>query len=237
MIQKLMTISRTTEVCSVSERIVGAYKRTGLGSDTHLSGMMTGLEDDLVRFTAAIKRMKAESDLEAQDELRDEEIRALYYLVLGLLHHPDEAIKAAAKKVFAVLEHYGLSVAAESFATESALVGSMLADLAKPGLQGPIAALSGCAERIAKLQVGENNFDTARIAFEEEKAREGTLENATDIKKRVVSLINEKLVVYLLAMDQVNPETYGSFAGTVAEIIADNNEVVKKRRKKPEPVA
>lgn len=237
MIQKLMTNSRTTEVSGASERIVGAYKRTGLSSDAHLSGMMTGLEGDLARFTAAIKRMKAESELEAQDELRDEEIRALYYLVLGLLHHPDKAIKAAAQKVFAVLEHYGLSVADESFATESALVGSMLANLAKPGLQEPIAALSGCAGCIAKLQVAENNFDTARIAFEEEKAREGTLESATDIKKRVVTLINEKLVVYLLAMDQVYPETYGPFAGTVAEIIADNNEVVKKRRKKPEPVA
>lgn len=237
MIQKLIVYSRTTEVSAASERIVGAYKRTGLGGDTHLSVLMTGLEDDLARFTAAIKRMKAESELEAQDELRDVEIRALYYLVMGLLHHPDQAIKAAAQKVFAVLEHYGLSVIDQSFASESALVGSMLASLANPGLQEAIAMLSGCSERIASVQVAETNFDAARIAFEEEKATEGTLENATDIKKRVANLINQKLVVYLLAMDQVNPETYGPFARTVAEIIADNNEVVKKRRKKPAPVA
>lgn len=237
MIQKLMTISRTTEVSATSERIVGAYKKTGLSSDAHLLGLMTGLEEELALFTAAIKRMKVESELEAQDELRDGEIRSLYYLVLGLLHHPDQAIVAAAQKVFAVLEHYGLAVAGESYASESSLVGSMLADLAKPGLQEPIAALSGCAECIAKLQTAENNFDAARIAFEEEKAREGTLENATYIKRRVVNLINQKLVVYLLAMEQVTPETYGSFARTVAEIIADNNEVVKKRRKQPEPAA
>jgi hypothetical protein len=237
MIQKLMTISRTTEVNATSERIVGAYKKTGLSSDAHLSGMMTGLEDDQALFTDAIKRMKAESELEAQDELRDGEIRSLYYLVLGLLHHPDEAIKTAAGKVFTVLEHYGLAVADESYASESSLVGSMLADLAKPGLQEPIAALSGCAGCIAKLQTAENNFDATRIAFEEEKGWEGTLENATVIKRRVVNLINQKLVVYLLAMEQVTPETYGSLARTVAEIIADNNEVVKRRRKKTEATA
>ena len=237
MITKLMTNSRTTEVSAVADRITDAYKGTGLNTDAYLSGMMTGLEDDQVLLTAAIKRMKAESELEAQDEARDAEIRALYYLVLGLQHHPDEAIKAAAQKVFAVLEHYGLSVANESYASESSLVGSMLVDLATPEFQEPIAALSGCAESIAKLKTAEDNFAAALIAFEQEKAHESTLENATVIKKRVVNLINQKLVVYLIAMAQANPETYDLFARTVGQIIADNNVAVKKRRKEPVPAA
>lgn len=36
-------------------------------------------------------------------------------------------------------------------------------------------------------------------------------------------------------MVQLNGATYGAFASTVAEIIAANNEVVKKRRAKGEP--
>jgi hypothetical protein len=42
--------------------------------------------------------------------------------------------------------------------------------------------------------------------------------------------------VYLRAMEVVDVETYGAFARTIATIIAENNEVVKKRRKKEEPV-
>jgi len=53
----------------------------------------------------------------------------------------------------------------------------------------------------------------------------------------VVNLINDKLVVYLRAMMQVNDATYGDIGRTVGEIIDANNEVVKKRRKKPEPAA
>ena len=235
MIPKLINYSRTTEVSAVADRITDAYKGTGLSTDAYLSGLMTGLEADQVLLTEAIKRMKAESELEAQDELRDTEIRSLYYLVLGLQHHPDVAIKAAAQKVFTVTEHYGLSVVNESYASESALVGSMLADLAKPEFQDPVAALSGCAESIAKLQTAEDNFDVARIAFEQERAQESTLENASVIKKRVVNLVNQKLVVYLLAMMEVNPETYDLFTRTVAQVIADNNTAVKKRRKDPVP--
>ena len=49
----------------------------------------------------------------------------------------------------------------------------------------------------------------------------------------MVIIINDKLVVYLRAMIQVDESTYGDFTRTIAEIIDDNNEVVKKRRKKP----
>ena len=51
----------------------------------------------------------------------------------------------------------------------------------------------------------------------------------------MVGTINERIVVYLRAMEIVNEPMYGALARTVAEIIAENNEVVKKRRKKPEP--
>ncbi|MBN2639960.1 MAG: hypothetical protein JXR65_12830 [Bacteroidales bacterium] len=235
MIQNLISNCRTTEVDAVAQNITGAYKGTTLSTDPYLSGLMTGLETEGGSLTAAIKRMKAESELEAKDELRDEAFRSLYYLIQGMAHHPDATVKAAAEKIFAVLDHYGLTITDQSYASESSLVSSLLNDLAQPELQEAIAALSGCAEIIAQLKTAEDNFEAARIAFDEEKAQESTRENATTIKKRVVSLINDKLVVYLLAMAQVDAETYDLFARTVGQIIADNNEVVKKRRKKPAP--
>jgi hypothetical protein len=55
------------------------------------------------------------------------------------------------------------------------------------------------------------------------------------VKKEVLGIINDKIVVYLRAMEQVDPATYGAFTSTCAQMIADNNEQVKKRNKKPEP--
>ncbi|MCG6185901.1 hypothetical protein [Maribellus maritimus] len=48
-------------------------------------------------------------------------------------------------------------------------------------------------------------------------------------------MLNGKIVVYLRAMEIVDEATYGALARTIAEIIADNNETVKKRGKKEEP--
>lgn len=68
MIEKVIATSRTTEVNDVASRAVGAFKKTELSGDAHLMGIMTGLEDDVARMTAAIKRMKIESELEEKDE-------------------------------------------------------------------------------------------------------------------------------------------------------------------------
>lgn len=232
MIEKLIAKSRVTEVDAASMRIIGAYKTTGLNTDPHLAGMFDALEPKSAMLTAAINRSKAESDLETKDEIRDEQVRALYYLITGFLHHPNADIRTAAQKVDKVFEKYGVRITGESYATESSLITSMLEDLLKQNLVDAIALLSGCAEIIAALQTAQTNFETARISYEQEKAEESTKQNATAIKKEVLTLINDKIVVYMRAMEIVDEESYGSFARTIAEIIADNNEVVKKRSKK-----
>src|SRR5680860_8806 len=115
MIEKLMTNSRTTEVDAVSLRTIGAYKNTSLSSDAHLASIFTGLETESARLTAAIKRSKAESELEVKDEVRDDKVRAIHYLLMGLLHHPEPAIQNAAEEVENVFGNYGLSILGESY--------------------------------------------------------------------------------------------------------------------------
>jgi hypothetical protein len=133
-----------------------------------------------------------------------------------------------------VFGKYGLSVVGESYATESSLIGSLLLDLAKPEYAAAVATLSGCAELIAGLQTAQTAFEQARIAYETEKAIEGMVENASLARKLVIDILNNKIVVYLRAMEQVNPETFGVFTSVCAQIIADNYEQVKKRKQKPD---
>lgn len=234
MLEKLMTNSRVTEVDAAATRMVGAYEKTSLSSDVFLADVFTQIKAILAFFVAAINRMKAESNLEEKDEVRDNALRGLYYMLLGYLHNPAQAVREAAQKLEKVFDHYGIAITGESYSTESSLMNSMLEDFAKPSLQDAIAALPGVAEQMAALQTAQNDFEAARVTWEEEKAGESTEKNATELKKEVVKLVNDKLVVYLRAMVQVNDDTYGRFARTIGEIIAENNETVKRRRTKPE---
>ncbi|HPF51431.1 MAG TPA: DUF6261 family protein [Draconibacterium sp.] len=236
MIPYLMSKSRVTEIDAASMRLVGAYKNTSLNTDPHLNTMFTDLENRSAALTAAINRSKAESELELKDEARDQQVRALYYLVQGYLHHPDAAIKTAAGTVDKVFGKYGLQIVGESYSTESSMITSLLDDLSKQKQVAAIALLPGCAEVIVALQSAQNDFEAARIVYEQEKAEESTQLNATEVKKEVLALINDKIVIYMRAMEVVDEPAYGALARTIATIIAENNEVVKKRSKKEEPV-
>lgn len=88
---------------------------------------------------------------------------------------------------------------------------------------------------VTELRSAQTAFEAAKVVYEEEKAKEGTGSNASGVKKEVLAIINDKLVVYLRAMVQVDEAKYGDFTRTVAGIIDDNNVIVKKRRKSSEP--
>jgi len=161
-------------------------------------------------------------------------VKALHYLILGSTHHPNSEVKAAALNLKAVFAKYGLKMIHESYTIESSLIESLLEDFSAPELQADIALVSGCAEIIANLQSDQNNFRTAHFDWEEEKAKNELSQCASDIKKEVISIINNKIMLHLKAMQQVNKELYGNLALTVSQIINDSNHIVKKKEDVPE---
>jgi len=235
MIPLFMMRSRVTEVDAGSMRIIGAFKTTTLDTDPHLLAMFTALEPLSVKLSTAVNHIKPNSTLEEADENRDDKGRGLFYLVSGLCHHPSKKIKEAAQKVEALFMKFGFSMFSESYATESSLLTSLLIELAKPKMQEAIAAIPGAADMVAELHTAQDYFEQTRIAWEQEIAQESIVDSASEIKEEVLAIINEKIVIYMRAMEIVVPETHGAFARTLAQIIADNNEQVKKRKNKDKP--
>ena len=238
LLNKILCSSKTTEVDTVSGRIIAKYSKDDWSFDTHLTMLFDLLIPVSQRLTTAINRSSAESNLEEKDELRDNKVRAIHYLILGLMHHPEEVVRAAAGKVNGVFEKYGLNIINESYSSESSLIESLLEDFSAHELQADITQTSGLNPLISQLRTAQTEFEAAQVLYEESKAKDGTHESATAVKKEILSVINDKLVVYLRAIYQVNEEKYGEFVRTIAQIIDDNNVTVKKRlkNKNSEPV-
>ena len=178
-----MTQTRTTELDTITARIVAAYLSSTLGSDTNLKGIMDSVQPLATNLNQAINRIKSESELEELDDDRDQAARSFYYLILGFTHHPDETIKKAAIKIMNVFDHYGLHMLNENFATETSLLTSLFSELAKPAMQENMVLVSGAVESLAALQASQNTFETSHLAYEQNKAQEGTYTNASTIKK------------------------------------------------------
>ena len=234
--ENLLTHAKTTEVDTVSSGIISEFGKNDWSSDAYLTGIFGILKSTTLQLSQAISRIKAESILEEKDELRDNKVRAVKYIVLGFMQHPDTAISSAAKKVDAVFEHYGLDIVYESYATESSLIKSLVGDFETTEIKAAIALLPGLTQIVDDLKAAQAGFEEAQLSFQNEKAAEGNKENATAVKQKVLSIINDKIVIYLNAMVLVDEAKYGGLGGTIAQIISDMNTYIKKRKKSPEPV-
>jgi hypothetical protein len=229
MFSNLSPQSRITEVNSVSVKLGLTYTKKALESGTYLAGLFSYLDDKSDLLGVAINRSKAESNLDDKDVVRDEKVQALYYLLLGAIYNPNTEISASANKLYTIFTKYGLKIIKESYLIESSLIESMLEDYADLSLQADIAAVLGSAELIASLQTAQNDFRTADTIWDEEKAKEDLTQSASEIKKEVLTIINGKILVYLKAMSQVNPEVYAELAKAVSDIIEEVNQAVKRR--------
>jgi hypothetical protein len=229
-ISKLIVTCRTTEASAALDGIIQVYQQSDWTSDAHLTGIFNRLAPGAQRLTVEINRIKTESALQLNDEIRDEKFRAVYYLVTGYTYHPSRSISDAAKKVSAVVEHYGLKVIVENYGAESSLIKSMQSDLSTVEMQTAIGMLSGVSELLSALNDAQSAFDAAYVVYEQAKAVEGTSETAYEIKNELVKIINNELVGYLHTMEQVDSAKYGLLAATAAQIIIDTNTLIKRRR-------
>jgi hypothetical protein len=233
MIKKVITSSRTTEVSSVAMQIIDASQLKDWSADGHLSNLWGLLENKSNLLNGAIRQAKVISDLDELDGVSEDKIRALYYILLGYTHNPDEVIKKAANVLMDIFNRYGLGMFKESYAVQTSLTESLLGDFSADDIKVHLDALPGVKEAIAQVNEAHLAFKGAQLNYKSDVAKEDNQQNASEIKRDVIAIINNKLVVYLRAMVQVDEAQYAPMAQTIAKIISDNNENVKRRKAEP----
>ncbi len=231
MLNKLIYYSRTTEINATTARIISAYQQANLSEDAYLSGVFTALEQQNTQLSDAINRSNYESVLAEKDDVRDKLVKGIHYLLMGFVLHPDTVIQEAAMKVKAVFDRYGVGIASETYASESSLINALLRDFQEGSIQTALTQIPGCVAMCESLQTAQTDFEQTRLEYEKQSSIEAQLKSASDIKKEVVKIINDQLLVYLTAMNQVQPQVYGDIYLTIDKIIETNNNTVKNRRK------
>ncbi len=229
MIEKVIAHSRTTEIDALCTRIIAAFETSENKNDVHLIAIITHLQTISVSLNEAIKRIKTESELEEKDQLRDEAVRNLYYLVKGFAHHPEEKINNAAKRLLEVINNYGLGIVSKSYGIETSLINSLIIELDKPQNSELTLVLSGAVEIVNSIKLVQSNFEASYLAMEKDKAYGVDVETASTIKKEAVQIINGKLVNYLNGMVAVDKASYGVLTQIIGQVIMSNNANIKKR--------
>ncbi|MFV0505272.1 MAG: DUF6261 family protein [Bacteroidales bacterium] len=229
-IPKINKASTNGEVDATTKAINVALAKNDWSFDAFLTGIITTLIALYENLNEAIKRGKAESELEEKDMTRDKALSELFNLVKGFASISGTAGDGA-RVVMAILDKYGLSKTARAnYANESAYINSMLTDLKVAEIAAIIGGLPFVQDAILKLEHSQNEFEQAHNDYMVAMATDSTKNSATAIKGEVMKVINEDLVDYLKTMSKVNPDTYAPTSTEIAEIITDNNTRVKNRK-------
>eukprot|EP01029_Cantina_marsupialis_P026127 TRINITY_DN694_c0_g1_i2.p2 TRINITY_DN694_c0_g1~~TRINITY_DN694_c0_g1_i2.p2 ORF type:complete len:245 (+),score=16.65 TRINITY_DN694_c0_g1_i2:1823-2557(+) len=237
LIKKIATNSRNNDSNALLSLILAALAKNDWSADTFLTSVIGKVNGHNTGLTEALNRLQTYSQMAEKDHARDLEIRSLFKLVEGYTHIPVAEVKEAALVVYHVLEQYGLGIQNEDYSAESAEVNSLLNDLSKADIAAAIAKLQGVGEVVTSLTTAENEFEAIALQQAEGEGAKKDLASASKLKDAAIKEVNDNLVGYLNTMAKVNADTYLATAQTIAELIENNNALLKRRHKTKETEA
>ena len=228
--KKLDSRVRITETDDISDRLILLYdKHPNLAADLFLDRIFNRMRTQSLHITEAIKHNRMQSKLGAADALRNQKLRRLRDILNGYRAMPVPAQSMAANALWTVFSKYGVKIVYRNYASKSSLLESLLLDFAEPGAQTHVGMLPGMAEALSELHQAQSDFTAERITYETYWAHAAKEKTASELKKTLLELINDKLLLYVETMRMVDPDNYTSFAATVEQIIEEMNTVIARR--------
>lgn len=229
--EKLVARSKNAEVAAIVSRIVTLSSEYDWANDPHLTTMIKDLNALENRFKLALGRDSVLSTLSELDAVRDDYVRDLYYILKGATHNPIDNVRNSGEQLLAIFEKYGLETIHQSYAIESSLLNSLINDLSEKSATDLFKPITGMKEIVALVVKAQEEFETNRVSYEQARA-EDVQETASTVKKEALQVLNETIITYLKTMAMINTTVYGKFSETIALMFKENNEQVRKRKKK-----
>ena len=235
--KKIRKDVRVTQASAVSDMIIRLYKDAiaqdplcVLAKDQNLAVMISKLEVSSGELTTAIKREKSSHNLREVDLVRDNLIRRILVVLNGYAAVPFPEKQAAAEKLLAVTSKYK-GITTENYNNESALLDSMLEDLASEDLVPAIDLLDGISILISDLREAQANFKRESVSSAQNHANKSN--SAVKIKLPLLEIINEEIVPYLTGLSKM--DAYKAFiAQCEAEITKANLKITRKKSEETE---
>lgn len=226
--KKITTAVRVTELADVADRLLVLYTNSNL-SDAFLTPVFDELKTLHTQIITAINQETATSRLDMADKVRDTAIRNLHDVLKGYSVMPLDHLKSSGTVLLAVFNRYGVKITNENYSSESALIMSLLQDLASADLVHHIASLSGVFESIEQVRFTQESFERVRQEHEKILAQKSATPSATKLKKPLFDIINGKIITYLNTMSMVDADKYRAFADLVCQVVDSANNTVKRK--------
>jgi hypothetical protein len=226
---KINSKANSKEVLEACQGIVDLNVKTPIAEDAYYTLTYTKLSERCSKLIEKINEGGLKSVLKEKDDLRDTDVRAIFYEVEAKCNRRQGAQQASALNVSAALEQYGINIISDSYLNESAQIRGVLSDLKSPALAEDVKAIPDLAELITNLEQSQKAFDDSNSEWLEQKQERKIAKSATELSAECRNIVNNELTVYIAAMSAANPDKYKDFADKMETLITDINNKVRDR--------
>lgn len=221
---------RATEVDDLSDRMILLFKQNPV-KDSHLQEFFAEMQVISDEITRTINGDRVMSTLKAKNTVRNSKITALNFIIKGYTYSPLKEISEPANEINKIFSKYGMEIKKLNYSESSSLVESLLMDFADENVKQQMGNLLGLDEAVEELRLAQTDFTETRVQYELNLSQEKQLKTATDVKKELLNLINNKIAVYLSAMAMADANKYANLDNVLDKFVSDMNDMAKRRRK------
>lgn len=229
---KLNLRSRVDEVNGVAISLQNAYAASGITDEETLQAIFDELKAEQTVLNVAIEKDRISSELEHYDEIRDEALRDFFYFLNGMRRVSDSLTVTSANHLLSIFQKYGVTMLKKSYLEETSAINSLLVDYSTAESQEAMTALPHTASLFENIKTSQADFEGMFNKYKEELAKNTKNNSASELKPKVLNIINTKLLVYLRSLAMFQKETYGAFATQISIIINGQNQNIRERFRK-----
>lgn len=228
---KIMQKVQNAELDGFAVSVLKAFESDkNAKKDAFVAKKMAELQTAHDALNTAILKDKEKSTLSELDSVRDEKFLVAKKMCEVYALFPIAKKKELNEPIKAIFDKYAkANLMSVNYKSESSLIESMKKDL-EPFSEN-IALLDGMKEALDALFEAEENFSRANQDYV--NALSAKSESASSLKKPLLSIINDNLVVYLSAMIVSENENCFDFAKFFEAEIERTNAVIEKRSALP----
>lgn len=240
--KQIHSSSNNSEVASAASGVVELNKTNTIIEDTFFTLTFDKLQAKLDELIEKINTGWYSLALEEKNDLRNQDIRAIFYEVDAKCYRRPGSEKESALKIKTVLDRYGLKITRDSYSKESTNIKAMLSDLKAEELSDDLTTITDLSSLISNLENSQSSFDQTAYQQIQNKVERDNSKPASEIAQELKHIINNEFCPYIGAMAQANPIKFKDYADLLSKIIENNNNQVRNRlatlkRKKEEEAA
>jgi len=221
--------SSISDVSEIGKGIIELSKKYPITEDAYFELIFKKVFEKSNELIDRINAGWLSSELKEKDEIRDLDVRAIFYEVEAKCMRRSSANQEKALQVMDVLKRYGMKIIGSRHTNESAQIRALLSDLESPEMVKNIRSVSDLKQLLENLAQSQAEFDVSSAQLIEDKNERGNTKPASTVAKELKDLFNDELEGYLNAMAMANPTKYKAFTELVNTLVAESNKNVRDR--------